>query len=174
MYDAESVKQKKEKHTVAHALLTAGYVMKRSDVKKVCSRWKCAVTGITALSVPKQLKKQEINFARHVCRGTGRTQTTQELMQEEITDGTGKIQGFSEGNAMRRKDALELAETPGAVLVAEIVPEGNKYYIRLMGVHYKISSKQFEYLIDSGIFCTKYRIDTSYMMGFEMQVYERR
>ena len=75
---------------------------------------------------------------------------------------------------MRKKDMMELAETPGAVLVAEIAPERNKYFIRLMGAHYKISSKQFEYLIDSGIFCTKYSVDLTGGMGFEMQVYERR
>lgn len=78
------------------------------------------------------------------------------------------------GIAMRRKDMMELAETPGAVLVAEIAPKRNCYYIRLMNVHYKISGSQFQYALDSGIFCTKYRIDPTYQMGFEMQVYERR
>lgn len=75
---------------------------------------------------------------------------------------------------MRKKDMMELAETPGAVLVAEIAPERNLYYIRVMGVHYRISSSQFQCALDSGIFCTKYRIDPTYQMGFEMQVYERR
>ena len=43
-----------------------------------------------------------------------------------------------------------------------------------MNVHYKIRSSQFQYALDTGIFCTKYRIDPTYQMGFEMQVYERR
>ena len=75
---------------------------------------------------------------------------------------------------MRKKDMMELAETPGAVLVAEIAPERNKYYIRLMGIYYKISSRQFECLIDSGIFCTAYSVNLTSGIGFEMQVYERR
>lgn len=78
------------------------------------------------------------------------------------------------GIAMRRKDMMELAETPGAVLVAEIAPERNKYFIKLYGAYYKINSPQFEYLIESGIFCTKYSVDLTGGMGCETQIYERR
>lgn len=75
---------------------------------------------------------------------------------------------------MRKKDMTELAETPGAVLVAEIAPERNKYYIRVMDVHYKISSKQYEYLLQYGYFEENYEIDPAGGMGFEMHIHRRR
>lgn len=75
---------------------------------------------------------------------------------------------------MRRKDMMELAETPGAALVAEIAPERNKYFIRVMDVHYKISSKQYELLLQYGYFEENYEIDPTGGMGFEMHIHRRR
>ena len=75
---------------------------------------------------------------------------------------------------MRRKDMMELAETPGAALVAEIAPERNKYFIRVMDVYYKISSKQYEYLLQYGYFEENYEIDPTGGMGFEMHIHRRR
>ena len=75
---------------------------------------------------------------------------------------------------MRKKDLEEIIYQPGAVLVAEISPERNKYFIRNAGVHYKISSKQFELLLQYGYFEENYEIDTTCGMGFEMHIHRRR
>lgn len=73
---------------------------------------------------------------------------------------------------MRKKDLEEIIFQPGAVLVAEISPERNKYFIRSAGVHYKISSKQFELLLQYGYFEENYEIDP--LMGFETHIHRRR
>ena len=75
---------------------------------------------------------------------------------------------------MKKKDLEEIIYQPGAVLVAEISPERNKYFIRIAGVHYKISSKQFELLLQYGYFEENYEIDTTCGMGFEMHIHRRR
>lgn len=75
---------------------------------------------------------------------------------------------------MRRKDLEEIIYQPGAVLVAEISPERNKYFIRIAGVHYKISSKQFELLLQYGYFEEQYEIDPAGTMGFEAHIHRRR
>lgn len=75
---------------------------------------------------------------------------------------------------MRRKDMMQLAETPGAVLVAEINPDRNKYFIKLFGAYCKINSSQFQYLLDSGMFEIKYETDLTGGMGFETHIYRRR
>lgn len=74
---------------------------------------------------------------------------------------------------MRRKDMMELAETPGALLVAEINPDRNKYFIRVAGVYYKISAKQFDELLRFGYFDENYT-RASDGMGFETHYYRRR
>lgn len=73
---------------------------------------------------------------------------------------------------MRKKDLEEIIYQPGAVLVAEISPERNKYFIRNAGVHYKISSKQFDLLLQYGYFEENYEIDP--LMGFETHIHRRR
>lgn len=73
---------------------------------------------------------------------------------------------------MRKKDLEEIIFQPGAVLVAEISPERNKYFIRIAGVHYKISSKQYELLLQYGYFEENYEIDP--LMGFETHIHRRR
>ena len=73
---------------------------------------------------------------------------------------------------MRKKDVEELVAKPGAVLVSEIAPERNKYFIRVMGVHYKLSSKQFNDLLQYGYFEENYEIDP--LMGFETHIHRRR
>lgn len=73
---------------------------------------------------------------------------------------------------MRRKDLEEIIFQPEAVLVAEISPERNKYFIQIAGVHYKISSKQFELLLQYGYFEENYEIDS--LMGFETHIHRRR
>lgn len=75
---------------------------------------------------------------------------------------------------MRKKDLEEIIFQPGAVLVAEIAPERNKYFIRIAGVHYKISSKQFELLLQYGYFEEQYEIDPAGIMGFEAHIHRRR
>lgn len=75
---------------------------------------------------------------------------------------------------MRKKDLEEFIFQPGAVLVAEIAPERNKYYIRVMDVYYKISSKQYELLLQYGYFEENYEIDRAGGMGFEMHIHRRR
>lgn len=75
---------------------------------------------------------------------------------------------------MRKKDVEELVAKPGAVLVAEIVPERNKYFIRVMGVHYKLSSKQFNDLLQYGYFEENYEIDTTCGREFETHIHRRR
>lgn len=75
---------------------------------------------------------------------------------------------------MRKKEIEELAVQRGAALVAEIAPERNKYFIRVMDVHYKISSKQYEYLLQYGYFEENYEIDPAGGMGFEMHIHRRR
>lgn len=75
---------------------------------------------------------------------------------------------------MRKKELYELVDQPGAVLVAEIVPERNRYFVRVMGVHYKISRLQFEQLLDYGYFETDYSIDPTGGIGFELQIHKRR
>lgn len=73
---------------------------------------------------------------------------------------------------IRKKDLEEIIFRPGAVLVAEISPERNKYFIQIAGVHYKISSKQFELLLQYGYFEENYEIDP--LMGFETHIHRRR
>lgn len=75
---------------------------------------------------------------------------------------------------MRKKDLEEFIFQPGAVLVAEIAPERNKYFIRVMDVYYKISSKQYELLLQYGYFEENYEIDPTGGMGFEMHIHRRR
>ena len=75
---------------------------------------------------------------------------------------------------MRKKDLEEIIFQPGTALVAEIAPERNKYFIRAMDVHYKISSKQYEYLLQYGYFEEQYEIDRAGGMGFEMHIHRRR
>lgn len=75
---------------------------------------------------------------------------------------------------MRKKEIEELAVQRGAALVADIAPERNKYFIRVMDVHYKISSKQYEYLLQYGYFEENYEIDPAGGMGFEMHIHRRR
>lgn len=75
---------------------------------------------------------------------------------------------------MRKKDLEEIIFQPGAVLVAEIAPERNKYFIRIAGVHYKISSKQFELLLQYGYFEENYEIDTTCGREFETHIHRRR
>ena len=75
---------------------------------------------------------------------------------------------------MRKKEIEELAVKRGAALVADIAPERNKYFIRVMDVHYKISSKQYEYLLQYGYFEENYEIDPAGGMGFEMHIHRRR
>ena len=75
---------------------------------------------------------------------------------------------------MRKKDLEEIMYQPGAVLVAEMAPERNKSFIRIAGVHYKISSKQFELLLQYGYFEEQYEIDPAGIMGFEAHIHRRR
>lgn len=79
---------------------------------------------------------------------------------------------YREIGNMRKKDLEEIIYQPGAVLVAEISPERNKYFIQIAGVHYKISSKQFELLLQYGYFEENYEIDP--LMGFETHIHRRR
>ena len=75
---------------------------------------------------------------------------------------------------MRKKELTELAETKGAELVAEVSYEKNRYFLRYLGVHYKITRIQFEYLLTCGIFDRQYTIDKTTYYGMEMHVYSRR
>ncbi len=75
---------------------------------------------------------------------------------------------------MRKKDLEEFIFQPGAALIAEIAPERNKYFIRVMDVHYKISSKQYELLLQYGYFEENYEIDPAGGMGLEMHIHRRR
>lgn len=75
---------------------------------------------------------------------------------------------------MKKKELMEIAEQPGAELVAEISEEKNRYFIRNMGAYFKITRIQFEALLDSGDFERYSRIIPAAQNALEMHIYRRR